>query len=175
MSKVIESLIAADDWRGARRLIHAALRRDPESHWLISRLALTYYEEFNYGRALDYDRRAYAIAPHCPLVLWGLAGSLDMLERYDEAISIYRRIVRRGKQRLAYGECGEGLARARGLYADALYRMSMCYSAKGNRRLALVHLERHLDERGPGCHSIYPLDDIRLEAGHLRLSKAQPN
>jgi hypothetical protein len=45
-SDKIESLIAADNWKGARDLINAALQKEPDSHWLLSRLALTYYEEF---------------------------------------------------------------------------------------------------------------------------------
>jgi tetratricopeptide (TPR) repeat protein len=170
MSEEIERLIAAEDWRGARRVIRAALRHEPDDHWLLTRLALTHYEEFDYSRALECDQQAFALAPCCPLVLWGLAGSLDMLGRTAEAVAIYRRILRRGKESLAYGPCGEGMARARGLYADSLYRISRCYAREGRRRLALRYLERHLDERGPGCHSIYPLADMRLHAKHQRVS-----
>ena len=167
MSSDIDSLIDSENWRAARRLLRAALRLDPVDHWLISRMALTYYEEFNYSRSLKCELQAYAIAPHCPLVLWGLAGSLYMLGRENEALALYRRIVRRGKQKLAYGECGEGMARARGMYADCMYRISRCYGATGNRRLAITYLKKHLAERGPGCQSIYSLDEIRREAEQL--------
>ena len=82
----IESLIAADDWKGARRVITTALQREPNSHWLLSRLALTYYEEFEYERALALERQALELAPNCPLALWGYAGSLEMLDRPREAL-----------------------------------------------------------------------------------------
>src|SRR4051794_28575233 len=118
MSRGIESAIKREDWKEARRLVRAALRRQPDSHWLIARLALTYYEEFDYERALTIGQQAYKLAPNCPLVLWEMAGTLDMLKRHREAIPIYRRLVRRGVESVAYGDCGEGLAWARGLVAD---------------------------------------------------------
>jgi len=67
---MIEDAIQQEDWPTARRLIRAALRREPESHWLLTRLGLTYYEEHNYERALVSDHQAYQLAPRCPLVLW---------------------------------------------------------------------------------------------------------
>ena len=112
MSREIEAAIKRDDWHGARRLIRAELRRQPDSHWLLTRLALTYYETFDYKRALAIGLQAYELAPQCPLVLWDLAGSYDMLRRHRDAIPIYRKLIRRGVESIAYDECGEGLARA---------------------------------------------------------------
>jgi hypothetical protein len=45
-----------------------------------------------------------------PLVLWGVAGSLDMLGRTSESVRVYRRLIRRGVDSVAHGDCGEGLA-----------------------------------------------------------------
>jgi hypothetical protein len=67
-SDKIEALIESDNWKGARKPITAALQKQPESHWLLSRLALTYYEEFEYDKALVHDVQAVALAPNCPLV-----------------------------------------------------------------------------------------------------------
>ena len=178
MSKVsdkIEALIESDDWKGARRVIRAALRKEPDSHWLLSRLALAYYEEFNYEKALEYESQALSLAPNCPLVLWGYAGSLDMLGREREALKVYQRLVRRGAEAIAYGECGEGLARARGLVADCLYRMAECYECLGQRKKAVEFFEKHLAQRGAGCHSIYPLHKVRKELDELRRKSGSSN
>ncbi len=164
----IEALIEADDWKGARAAIRAALRAEPESHWLLSRLALTYYEEFKYEKALEYEAKALGLAPNCPLALWGYAGTLEMLGREREALKVYRRLVRRGAESIAYGECGEGLARARGLVADSLYRMAGCYKSLGDSRKAIELLEKHLALRGRGCHSIYPPREARKELNEFR-------
>jgi tetratricopeptide (TPR) repeat protein len=128
-SDKIEALIEIDDWKGARKAIVSRLRKEPQSHWLLSRLALTYYEEFEYEKALEIETQALKLAPKCPLVLWGYAGALDMLGRERKALRVYQRLVRRGVESIAYGECGEGLALARGMVADSFYRMADCYEA----------------------------------------------
>jgi len=79
MSKEIEKLINAEEWRAARKKIRLALQKKPDDHWLLTRLSLTYYEERNYRMALSYNTKAMKHAPTCPLVLWDYAGSLSML------------------------------------------------------------------------------------------------
>jgi tetratricopeptide (TPR) repeat protein len=157
MLRKIEKLIDRDDWPKARKAILAALKRFPDDHWLLTRLGLTYYEQRNYNKALEIEEKAYKLTPNCPLVRWDYAGSLQALERHKEAIKIYRRIVANGVDKIAYGECGEGKAWARGLIADCHYRLSMSYQALGQEVLSLRAFAKHLDLRGPGCHSIYPL------------------
>jgi tetratricopeptide (TPR) repeat protein len=163
MSRAIETAIKKEDWKRARRLVRAALRQQPDSHWLIARLALTYYEEHNYEHSLTIAEQARKTAPHCPLVLWELAGSLDMLGRHRTAIAIYRRLIRRGVESITFGDCGEGLAWARGLIADCWYRVARCQHKVGRRADAVRGYERHLAMRGPGCRSIYALHDVRKE------------
>ena len=172
-SDTIESLIAADDWKGARKVITADLRKEPDSHWLLTRLALTYYEEFQYETALALEEKALALAPKCPLVLWDYAGSLEMLGREREALKVYQRLIKRGAESIATGECGEGLARARGLVADCWYRMAGCYASLGNRPKELESFEVHLDLRGPGCHSIYPLREVHKEVNQIRKQRVR--
>lgn len=163
MSEAIESRIKANDWSGARRLIRAALRRDPDSHWLLARLGLTYYEERRYAQALKWSEKALAKAPRCPLVLWDYAGDLQQLGRHQEALRIYARLVRRGAQSIVHGPCGEGQRWAKGIVADALYRQAIGYIALGQRRRARTFLEKHLAMRGPGRASIYSLRQVRRE------------
>jgi len=168
MSTEIEHAIAQEDWPGARRLIRAALSKEPSSHWLLTRLALTYYEERNYARSLEYTTEALAIQPNCPLALWDHAGTLDMFGRLDDAIQIYRRLIRRGVNSIAHGDCGEGVAQARGLVADCWYRLALCQKKSGSFRGASNSLKRHLALRGPGCRSIYQLQEVRRELIELR-------
>lgn len=163
MSREIENAINNEDWKEARRLIRAALRRRPDDHWLLSRLSLTYYEEFDYRRALAISQQAFKLAPRCPLVLWDLAGALDMLGRNRQAIAIYRRLIRRGVESIAFDDCGEGLAWARGLVADCWYRLALLHGDQRLRSDAIRCFRRHLAMRGPGCRSIYALNDVRRE------------
>jgi len=156
----IEKLIRAEQWLLARKEIETALKTKPDDHWLHTRLGLTYYEMREYSTALKHSERAREIEPRCPLVLWDLAGALQMLERPKEALEIYRGLIRKGSKRIANGPCGEGLARARGLIADCHYRSSQSLEALGRKDEAAIEFETHLDLRGPGCQSIYPLAQL---------------
>lgn len=171
MSKAIEAAIHAGSWKKARRLIRAKLRRFPEDHWLLTRLGVTYYEEENYQFALKYEKLALHSHPKCPLVLWDYAGTLQMLGKHRSALGIYNRLVSRGVTSIAYGDCGEGRARARGLVADCLYRRALSYGKLGARKAAIRSLVGHLRMRGPGCRSIYTLKIVRKELLKLRRSK----
>ena len=158
----IEALIREEKWPAARKAIKAALKSEPDSHWLLTRLGLTHYEQRDYAAALEWAERARELAPKCPLVAWDRAGALQMLGRHRDAIEIYRSLIRRGARRIANGPCGEGLARARGLVADCHYRIAKSLEALRQRKAALAEFERHLELRGPGCQSIYRLEDLNL-------------
>ena len=168
MSKEIEKAIRADDWIAARALIRTALKSEPHSHWLMTRLGLTYYEQRQYRRALHYSEKAVSLAPSCPLVLWDYAGDLDMLERTDEAVRVYRRLINRGVERIAVERCGEGKAWARGLIADCHFRLASCLMDKGQFKKAGESLDRHVALRGRGCRTIYGMKDVRKKMRELK-------
>jgi hypothetical protein len=68
MSKAIEVAIRSERWKKARQLIRARLREQPDSHWLLTRLGLTYYEERAYRASLSYSRKALrsCLSVHSP-------------------------------------------------------------------------------------------------------------
>ena len=136
------------------------LKAEPGHHWLLTRLSSVYYEQGRYTLALKYAEKAFAEVPSCPLVLWDYAGALQMLGRHNEALDLYARIVTRGVNSVANGECGEGRAWARGLLSDSHYRASLSLKAIGNERASLSAFEQCLDLRGPGCRSIYRLNEL---------------
>lgn len=153
----IEQLIGAQKWACARRALRAKLRVSPDDHWLLTRLSLTYYEEHRYNEALEYSFRAVTEAPDCPLALLDYAGSLQMLDQTQAALDVYSRLIRRGVDEIAFGDCGEGLAWARGLVADCHYRVAPGFVTMRRRQMAIKSLRRHISLRGPGCRSIYQL------------------
>lgn len=160
-SRCIEAAIEREDWLKARRLIREGLRRKPGDHWLLARLALTYYEQRQYRRALHYDVKALNVEPYCPLAVWGYAGTLDMLERRKEALQVFRWLISWGEDRLAYGQCGEGIQRALSLIADCFYRIAKIYEQTGQRKKAITAYKAHLGKRNTATRSIYPLKQVR--------------
>jgi tetratricopeptide (TPR) repeat protein len=168
----IEGFIAKRSWLKARSVIEAARERDPKSHWLLARLALTYYELRDYTKALELEIEGLQIAPMCPLLCWGYAGSSSMLGKNKEAIAVYKWLIERGVDELAYGDCGEGRGWARALVADSHYRISLCHEAMGERRKARVAMTKHLAARGPGVRSIYPIKGARSIAKRLGITAA---
>ncbi len=165
MSVEIESAIDADDWDEARRLIEVAIVDEPDNHWLITRLSLTYYEQFDYELSLQYAQAALEIAPLCPLATWDYGGSLDMLKRYDEAIPVFQRMISLGDDVVAFGDCGEGLDWARSLIADCHYRVAGCHRESGAIADAKAEYETYLKLRASGWGSIYDESEAQR---HLR-------
>jgi tetratricopeptide (TPR) repeat protein len=158
---LIEKAIQAEDWLGARRTIEDALQRNPKDHWLLSRLALTYYEKQQYEQALYWEAMALQEAPYCPLAIWGYAGSLEMLGRSSEALALFRWLLSRGEEEIAHGECGEGIRWARSLIADCHYRIARIWEEKRQWKRAVAEYETHLSRRKDGHGSIYRIRDVK--------------
>lgn len=128
LTQQINDLFAREEWRTARALIVKEMdkRGDDPGHWLLDRLATTYYEERKYKKALRLTEKALALMPDCPMVLWDYAGTLDALGRSQEAIEVYMDLIQRGPDKVGEEECGEGLEWAIGLLTDCFYRVSVC-------------------------------------------------
>jgi tetratricopeptide (TPR) repeat protein len=160
-SEKINELFKRKKWAEARRLLEGRLHEEPANHWLLTRLGTTYYEQRNYDKALALTRRAYALAPHCPLVAWDLASSLEMLGKDREALRIYQELLARGPRSIADEECGEGLAWARSLLTDCLYSVAGCLHRRGRHHEALRAIQQYLQLRAMGVRSVYTLKEGR--------------
>lgn len=159
--KLIEQELDAERWVAARKLILAELKHAPKDHWLMTRLAVTFYEQRKYDRALYWDSMALQEAPYCPLAVWGYACDLEMLGRYDEALSVFRWIVSWDEGYLAEGECGEGLRRARSLLTDCFYRIASIWEAKRQWKKSAAAFQIYLSRRMTGNGSIYRLREVK--------------
>jgi tetratricopeptide (TPR) repeat protein len=159
-SDQINDLFKREQWAQARKLLQKRLEKEPNSHWLLTRLGTTYYEERDYPKALDLSRRAIQLAPECPLVLWDLASTLEMLGDDRGALRAYRGLFARGPQRIADDECGEGMPWALSLLTDCLYSAAGCLHRIGDRDAAVSCLRQHLELRALGAKSIYTRRDV---------------
>ena len=164
----IEDLIDGEDWENARNAILAELEVNPDSHYLISRLSLTYYEQHQYDIALRYSMKAMKIAPHCPMVLWDYAGALEQTGHEREAIQIWKRLLRRGVERIAYGPCGEGIRKAEACLNDCRYRIGKTYYFLGQYLISWRYMHSHLEHRRRGLPSIYSRADVLMNLRRIK-------
>jgi tetratricopeptide (TPR) repeat protein len=150
-------------WDKARLLLLEWLKDEPDDHWLLTNIGETYFEEKNYTKALEYEQEALKLHPYCPLVLWDYANSLDMLERYEDAIPIYKKLIKRGVKRIAYGKCGEGISSARMLVNDCRYNLGLVYATLGDFDLAIRFVRMHIANRDRKTRSIYNLHYVKKD------------
>jgi tetratricopeptide (TPR) repeat protein len=163
----VESCIKHERWKEAQRLIRRALRAEPDSHWYWATLGLTYHEQFDYDKSLECAEKALELAPHCPLVLWHYAGALHMQGLAKEALAVWKKLIKRGVNAIAHGECGEGIASARSLVNDCNYRVASCYAWIGQKALAARYFRRYLENRHKGVRSVYSLADVKKEFAEI--------
>ncbi|MFC2041088.1 tetratricopeptide repeat protein [Chloroflexota bacterium] len=160
-TQIFDRLSKEEKWAEARTFILEWLKDEPDSHWLLARLSDTYYQQSKYEMALQYIQQALQIAPNCPLVLWDYAETLDMLDRNEDALRVYKRLIRRGVPRIAYGECGEGIRWARRLVNDCRYKLGLVYASMGEFNLTSKYIKAHIANRSRNCPSLYNLRGVK--------------
>jgi tetratricopeptide (TPR) repeat protein len=177
LSKKIDALFATEKWKEARALIEKAMKKrghEPD-HWLLTRLATTYYEERRYKNALQLVEKARVLAPECPLVLWDYAGTLDALGRSEEAVSVYMALILRGPEKIGRQECGEGLEWAIGLLTDCFYRASVCLKHLHRPQSAWKFFLWYAQLVAAGAQSIYAKADSEIIKHILEVGREHPD
>jgi len=160
---IFNQLFKKGKWTEARSHILEWLKDEPDHHWLLAQLSEIYFQEYHYEKALEYAEKALQIAPRCPLVLWVYAEALDILKRHDDASKVYKRLIRRGVTRTAYGECGEGIRWARSLVNDCRYKLSIYYAGLGDFRIASKYIKAHIANRNRNCPSVFSLREAKKD------------
>ena len=162
ISDRINALFAAEKWSAAKRLIERETAVNADDHWLLTRLSAAVYELRDYEKAFEILQSALELAPNCPLVLWDLAGTYAMLGKYHEAISVYKRLIKRGVRSIAIDECGEGTSWAKSLVADCWHGLGICYQNLNDAENAVKCFCKHLSLVSSRFGSIYsPSETIK--------------
>lgn len=156
----LERLLREGDWPRARHALKAQLVKQPESHWLLTMVGLTYYEQSQFRRALRYARKAAAIEPRCSLVRDKLALTLWMLNQDAEAIGLWKGLIRDGPRRLSRGRCRESLAWNRTLVNDCRLMLAKAYFESGDVTRTRRYLGTYLRVRRSGVRTWIPRDNL---------------
>lgn len=170
-SDKINQLFAANEWDEARELLDAKCAKGPESHWILTQLGVTYYEQRRYREALRLFLKSTAIVPDCPLTSWNLGGVYDALGKHDAAIDIYTGILKRA-QTSDEDPCWESEAWATALKTDCVFALGTAYQHMGDQALAEHCYRQYIDLLLIGIEGSYPIEDARRRIQSLH---AAPN
>jgi tetratricopeptide (TPR) repeat protein len=157
-SRTIETLLDQGKWKEARKAIEQELVKSPDSHWLLTQLGVTHYEERDYREALRLFRDSLEIVPDCPLTLWNLAGVLDTLGHSDRAIPIYASLLR-SKQSARSDACWESAEWTEALKTDCVYRVGMCFEHAKQWDAATHCFRQYINLLLAGMKGMYPIED----------------
>ena len=142
-------------WRGNRRKILLLLKKEPKSHWLLTRLGTTYWQEGKNDLATKYIKQALKIQPSCPLALWDYGSALSSARRERAALGVFRKIIRINVRRIAFDDCGEGMRWAKSLVNDSRYRAAASSHSLGLKKESRSYFRQHFANRAPGIPSLY--------------------
>lgn len=165
----IERLVAKDKWDAAIVAIKRVLRLEPDNHWLLIQLSSAYYEQRKYKVALRASERAFQANQSCPFVIWHHSNHMAVCGRHREAISLVRKLMARGLQRIANGPCGEGVLHTRSLLNDCRLQLACWHLELGEKSPATRYFNAHLRGRAH-AKSIYGKNHLKRLASQLEAS-----
>jgi len=154
----IDGLIANEQWVKARALIEKELKHEPDSHWLLTQLGETYYEQRQYQKALGLLLKSLEIVADCPLTLWHLAGTLDALGYHTGALRIFTWLLE-CKKTPSDDPCWESTAWTDALKTDCVYGIGICLQHLARKDKAEACFRRYVDLLLAGAAGSYPIGD----------------
>jgi tetratricopeptide (TPR) repeat protein len=160
--ETVNRLSEENKYDEARQRLMDWLKRNPQDHRAIYRLARTYIPEENYEKMAEYLERSLKIEPRCPSALSDYSYVLYMLKRDKEALQICKSLLQRGVKRLAnYRECKPGLSKAKGFVNDCRFILGMLYGSSGEYKSAKNYIKSHMAHRSYHNPSIFKLNGVR--------------
>jgi pentatricopeptide repeat protein len=167
LNGAIDGLFKRGRWNEARRLLERAREKDPENHWLVTQLGVTFYEQQRYHEALVLFAASLEIVPDCPLTLWNLAGTLDALGKPARAVSIYTWLLQSDRSSKD-DPCWESRQWTDALKADCAYRLGVCFEHLGRKQKARHWYLQYLNLLSAGLEGSYSLEDVQRRLRDLR-------
>ncbi|MCE9533825.1 MAG: hypothetical protein K8T89_22265 [Planctomycetes bacterium] len=163
-TRTIERHLEQEAWEDARKFITRDLTQQPDNHWLLTQLGVTYYEQGQYRESLQPLLSSLKIVPDCPLTLWNLAGALDALGKPEVAIPIYTWLLR-SKKTAEDDACWESEEWTEALKTDCVYRVGLCFQHMELWGSAEHCFRQYINLLLVGMDGTYPVEEA---AQHIR-------
>lgn len=152
-SHKLNSLFGEDKWIEAKVLLEKEKKKYPKEYFLITSLAKVCYNLKLFEESLHYAEKAMKIEPNDVLVIYDYGCALSALDKYNEAIVQWNRIIEMDIEKIAHCDYGEGLKWAKSIKNDTRYRMALCALEIGDKEEAKKLIKEHLINRQRGIYS----------------------
>lgn len=150
------------EWHKAEEILMTIYNPDKPDFWILTSISSLKYEQRDYKKALYYVEKAMTINPESPLVLWDYAGVLYALDKKEEAIIVWNKIIGYGYKSIAFELTTEGVKWAKSLINDCHFRIGQSYFYLGNKDKSIHHTTKHLSERKRGQMSLYSKKKVKI-------------
>lgn len=158
----VNRLFEQENWQMARTILEKEQARHPGSHWVLTQIAVTYYEERRYLDALKVLLDSLKIKKDCPLTIWNLAGTLACLGRHDDSRDLYLWILK-SKKSTDDDPCWETATWTKSLKSDCLVRLGDLEKDKGNPVQAAQYYREYLARWARGEKGTYSTSEVDRE------------
>ncbi len=170
--RMVGTLLQQEKWDEARTLIEHELLKQPENHWLLTQLGVTYYEQGRYREALRPLLASLDIVVNCPLTLWNLAGVVDAIGRPEAAVPIYTWLLA-SRMSADTDPCWESAEWAEALKTDCVYRIGLCFEHLKRLQPAEDCFRQYINLLLAGAGGTYPIDEVAKRILKLRSQAKQ--
>jgi len=175
ISEQVNKFHEIKDYQSAKELLILELESHTNDHWLLAELAISFYELRDYKTALTYSEKAINLAPDCPLTMDYHAIILFANEEPEKALEIWNKLLNKGVDEIAHGQCGEGKRFAKSLINDIRFRLGDVYLQLKNKEKALESYKSHLNNRQRGIYSNFTKREVKNEIVTLEKSLDKKN
>ena len=166
----INDLFQQCQWEEARKVLEREREQNPRSHWVLTQLGVTFYEQFKYEDALKIFLASLDVLGDCPLTLWNLAGTLDSLGKHADAMRIYTWLLQ-SKKTAAEDPCWESKEWTESLKTDCVYRMGVCFRGLGKKQEAERWFRQYVNLLLTGIEGTYSIEDVGAQIQKLHPSR----
>ena len=152
-SNKLNKLFERDKWQEAKILLEKEIDKFPNEYFLLTSLSTVYYNLKSFEDSLSFAERAIELEPNDALVIYDYGCALSALNRNEDAIAQWHRILHMDIEEIAFGDFGEGLRWAKSIVNDSRYRIANCALEMGDKVKAKEMIAEHLAHRKRGIYS----------------------
>ncbi len=159
-TKKLNDCFDSQNWDGAIKILKKEIKKYPDEYFLYTSLSKAFYNLKIKNKALEASLKAIELEPNDPLVIYDYACILTYLEKYEEAIIEFNKIIEKGIEGILNSGFGENIKWTKSIINDSRLRIAICYINIGNNIKSIELITEHLNNRQRGLYSDFSKKQI---------------